>query len=72
MGKYLTTDLVVGTLVSISLLAAILLGQTELAGNIASGLIGYLGRTISDRRTEAASAAKSPAGSAAATPAATK
>ena len=48
MGKYLTTDLIVGTLVSISLLAAILLGQTELAGNIASGLIGYLGRTAID------------------------
>lgn len=45
MGKILTTDLVVGTLVSVALLAAIFIGQTELAGNIASGLIGYLGRT---------------------------
>lgn len=58
MGKILTTDLVVGTLVSVALLAAIFLGQTELAGNIASGLIGYLGRTITERRTEGSTAAR--------------
>lgn len=46
MTKYLATDLVVGTLVGISLLMCICFGETSLAGNIASGLIGYLGRTI--------------------------
>lgn len=51
MTKYLATDLVVGTLVGISLLMCICFGETSLAGNIASGLIGYLGRTITAGQT---------------------
>ncbi len=51
MTKYLATDLVVGTLVGISLLMCICFGETSLAGNIASGLIGYLGRTITSGQT---------------------
>lgn len=51
MTKYLATDLVVGTLVGISLLMCIFFGETNLAGNIASGLIGYLGRTITAGQT---------------------
>ena len=51
MTKYLATDLVVGTLVGISLLMCICFGETSLAGNSASGLIGYLGRTITAGQT---------------------
>ena len=51
MTKYLATDLVVGTLVGISLRMCICFGETSLAGNIASGLIGYLGRTITAGQT---------------------
>ena len=51
MTKYLATDLVVGTLVGISLLMCSCFGETSLAGNIASGLIGYLGRTITAGQT---------------------
>lgn len=51
MTKYLATDLVVGTLVGISLLMCICFWENSLAGNIASGLIGYLGRTITAGQT---------------------
>ena len=42
----ITTDMIVGTGLVAALLAAIFLGgSTELPQNIASGLVGYLGRT---------------------------
>ena len=42
----ITTDLIVGTGLVVALLAAIFLGgSTEMQNTIASGLIGYLGRT---------------------------
>lgn len=42
----ITTDMIVGTGLVIALLATIFCGgSTELPQNIASGLIGYLGRT---------------------------
>lgn len=45
-----TTDMIVGTGLVIALLAAILFGgSTEMQNTIASGLIGYLGRTAIER-----------------------
>lgn len=42
----ITTDIIVGAGLIIALLAAIFLGgSTEMQNTIASGLIGYLGRT---------------------------
>lgn len=44
--NHITTDMIIGTGLVIALLAAIFCGDsTELTQNIASGLIGYLGRT---------------------------
>ena len=43
----ITTDMIVGTGLVAALLAAIFLGcSTEMQNTIASGLIGYLGRTL--------------------------
>lgn len=45
----ITTDMIVGTGLVAALLAAIFLGgSTEMQNTIASGLIGYLGRTAID------------------------
>lgn len=49
----ITTDMIVGTGLVAALLAAIFLGgSTEMQNTIASGLIGYLGRTAIEGRKE--------------------
>lgn len=49
----ITTDMIVGTGLVAALLAAIFLGGgTEMQNTIASGLIGYLGRTAIEGRKE--------------------
>lgn len=46
MNKYITTDELVAIFLGIALLAAIFYGSSELSTSIASGLIGYMGRTL--------------------------
>lgn len=49
----ITTDMIVGTGLIAALLAAIFLGgSTELQTTLASGLIGYLGRTAIENRKD--------------------
>lgn len=50
---HVTTDMIVGTGLVASLLAAIFCGgSTELQTTIGSGLIGYLGRTAIEAKKE--------------------
>lgn len=49
---HVTTDMIVGTGLVASLLAAIFYGSTELQTTIGSGLIGYLGRTAIEAKRE--------------------
>lgn len=50
---HVTTDMIVGTGLVASLLAAIFCsGSTELQTTIGSGLIGYLGRTAIEAKRE--------------------
>ena len=49
----ITTDMIVGTGLVAALLAAIFLGgSTEMQNTVASGLIGYLGRTAIENRKD--------------------
>lgn len=50
---HVTTDMIVGTGLVVSLLAAIFCGgSTELQTTIGSGLIGYLGRTAIEAKRD--------------------
>ena len=49
MTRLLTTDFVVGTFLRVALVACVCFNQTELAGQIAAGLTGFLGRVTLER-----------------------
>lgn len=46
MNKFITTDELVAIFLGIALLVAVFNGCSELSTSIASGLIGYMGRTL--------------------------
>ncbi len=50
MSKLLTTDFVVGVFLGVSLVTCVVLGQSDLAGQIASGLTGFLGRAALEQK----------------------
>ena len=52
MVKLLTTDFVVGVFLGIALVTCVCLNQTELAGQIAAGLTGFLGRVTLERHND--------------------
>ena len=45
----INTDMVVAGGLIVGLLAAIFMGMNELAMSIASGLVGYMGRSLAER-----------------------
>ena len=50
MIEKINTDTVVAGGLIIGLLAAIFMGMNELAMSIASGLVGYMGRSLADHK----------------------
>ena len=46
MNKYIATDELVAMFLGIALLVSVFYGSSELSTSIASGLIGYMGRTL--------------------------
>jgi hypothetical protein len=46
----ITTDNIVGVFLGTALLVSIFYGSNELSTSIASGLIGYMGRTLTEGR----------------------
>ena len=46
----MNTDTVVAAGLIVGLLAAIFMGMNELAMSIASGLVGYMGRSLGDHK----------------------
>ncbi|MBR1696328.1 MAG: hypothetical protein IJ709_13235 [Selenomonas sp.] len=49
MARLLTTDFVVGVFLGLALVTCVCFNQTELAGQIAAGLTGFLGRVSFER-----------------------
>lgn len=48
----ITTDNIVGVFLGTALLVSIFYGSSELSTSIASGLIGYMGRTLTERKDD--------------------
>lgn len=52
MNKYITTDELVAIFLGIALIISLFSGTTELSTSIASGLIGYMGRSLVAKNEE--------------------